>query len=249
MTIAHDHELVAAYVLYALRPDEREAVERHLETCAECRAEAEELTGAASALALLADPVEPPAALRSGLLERAREERPQAPVVPLRRFALPAAGTLAAVAACAAVAFGVWALSLRGSLQDERSARGAEADAAAVLADPRARHVQLSGAPGILAVRRDGTAALAVNGLAPAPSGRTYQAWVIPPAHLGGKGDGPRSAGLFASRPDRPTLVSLSLPVRPTATVAVTVEAAGGAPQPTGSPVFQASPVSGLTLP
>ena len=247
MTIAHDHELVAAYVLHALRPDDREAVERHLETCAECRAEAEELAGAASALALLADPVEPPAGLRSGLLERAREERPQAPVVPLRRFALPAAGTLAAVAACAAVAFGIWALSLRGSLQDERSARGAEAGAAAVLADPRARHVQLSGAPGILAVRRDGTAALAVNGLAPAPSGRTYQVWVIPPRIH--KGDGPRSAGLFASRPDRPTLVSLSLPVRPTATVAVTVEAAGGAPQPTGSPVFQASPVSGLTLP
>jgi anti-sigma-K factor RskA len=61
------------------------------------------------------------------------------------------------------------------------------------------------------------------------PSGKTYQAWVIPAT--GGK---PVSAGVFSS--GRTTL-DLTASPHPGDTVAVTVEPAGGSKQPTTQPV------------
>ena len=78
-------------------------------------------------------------------------------------------------------------------------------------------------------VLRDGKATLAVSGLKAAPSGKTYEAWVI------WKNAAPRPAGLFRGGS---TSVRLRGVVPQHAVVAVTVERAGGAKAPTTSPIF-----------
>ena len=64
----------------------------------------------------------------------------------------------------------------------------------------------------------------------PAPRGKTYEAWIIPP------GKAARPAGLFAG--GGRSVVHLRGPVPAGAVVAVTVERAGGASAPTQQPIF-----------
>jgi anti-sigma-K factor RskA len=212
------HELTAAYALHALRPDEERAFEAHLSRCSECREELASFDDTAAALAYGVEAPTPPAALRERILIRARAERPN--VLPLRpRWAAPAAA-VAAVAAIAALALGIWALSLSNRLESEREARSEQ---------PRVFPV--SGTDGRLVVAPTGEAVLILPALDPAPRGKTYEAWVIEDA-------APQPAGLFEG--GEQTAVVLARPVRRGATVAVTLERAGGVPAPTGRPLFSA---------
>jgi len=65
-------ELLALEAVGALDAGERRALEEHLSSCAECRAELRELSDAAGALAFTVAPVAPPARLRSRVLEQVR---------------------------------------------------------------------------------------------------------------------------------------------------------------------------------
>ncbi len=225
------HELIAAYALDALDESERRDFEHHLVDCAACREDLPPLREAAAALALAVEPVDPPAELRAHIVARARRG---GEVVAFPRRIVPLVSAIAAVAACAAIGLGIWAATLRSDLSNQRSARAADEAALAVLADPSARRVPLSGREGVLAVRPDGTAALAVNRLNRAPSGKTYEAWVV-------RGKTPKPAGLFGGENGRPTLVALRLRVPAGAGVAVTVERSGGVSAPTTRPILSAS--------
>jgi len=72
-------------------------------------------------------------------------------------------------------------------------------------------------------------ASLDVSGLPAPPQGKTYEAWVIP---AGGR---PQAAGTFGGR-----TITLLRPVPHGATVAVTVERAGGVQAPTTTPIVTA---------
>jgi anti-sigma factor RsiW len=224
------HELTAAYALDAL--DERDAAEyeAHLARCERCREELTAFREAASALAHAVDAPAPPAGLRDRIVAQAAAERPN--VVPLRPRWRSLPGALAVAAAAAAVAFAVWSASLSRSLENEREANDEFARAAAILADPAAKRVPLSGEYGTLVVRDTGQAALVMRRLPQAPSGKTYEAWVIE----GGK---PRPAGLFEGG-SGPQAVVLDEPVPDGAQVAATIEEAGGVETPRGDPVFSA---------
>jgi anti-sigma-K factor RskA len=228
------HELTAAYALDALDPEERDAYEAHLARCPRCR---EELAGLGETAAVLGFAVEspaPPPALRERILAAAGAEREN--VVPLpaaRRWPFRVAAAAAAVAACVAVGLGVWAATLRHSLDAERAARAAEARAMAIYADPASTRTALRGATGTVAVDPGGHAALVVKRLPAAPAHRTYEAWVIAP---GGK---PLRAGLFRGGGST-TLVALERAVPRGAVVAATVERAGGVDAPTQAPVLSA---------
>jgi anti-sigma-K factor RskA len=226
------HEQVAAYALDALDDDERETFERHLATCEQCRADIGGFREAAALMAVDADPVDPPPELRGRILEAARAERPN--VVPLRRrtTARPLVW-FATAAAAAAVVLAVWGGIKTHDLSNERSARQADRQALAVLADPNAQLTALKGGNGTLAVAPDGSAVLAVSSLSPAPSGKTYEAWVI-------KGSKPARAGLLRGGDGTSTLV-LGQPVPKGAVVAVTVERSGGVDAPTTTPIITAS--------
>ncbi len=219
------HDLVAPYALDALDPVERDAFERHLDECADCRAELADLQEATLALAF-AESAEPPPALRERILEAARSEN-GAKVIPFprRRWVFPATVAAAAAAAVVAIGVGLWANSLSGDLDRERSTNAGYARALQLLGGG-AEVTQLADGEGGLLVAPDGEAALVVCDLQPAPKDKTYEAWVI-------EGETPRPAGLFRGGGGCPPVL-LERDVPKGAQVAVTLEQRGGVDQPTG---------------
>jgi anti-sigma factor RsiW len=228
------HDLTAAYALDALDESDLQAYEEHLATCEDCRRELASLSNAAGALAYAVESPAPPAALRERVLQDARAERSN--VVPLRARWTPVAKALTAAAACAAIGFGVWAASLSRSLEHERSARDQANRALAVLSDPTASRVALTGAArGSVVITPNGEAALIVSRLDRAPTGKTYEAWVID------KGK-PVPAGTFPGGGDT-SVLRLERSVPDGARVAVTLEASPGAEQPSGPSILSSNPL------
>jgi anti-sigma-K factor RskA len=222
------HELVAPYALDALDAGERERFERHLAECERCGARLAEFQEAAGALAFAAEGPEPPASLRGRILEEARKESAGKVVAfPRKRWALPAVATIAAVAAFAAVGLGIWATSLSHSLDRERSAKARYARAVELIGEGAQVKALASGKGGLVVAPGGGNAALVVCGLASAPAGKTYEAWVI-------EGKTPRPAGLFRGGSGCAPPVLLDREVPTGAIVAVTLEREGGAQAPTG---------------
>ena len=226
------HDLLAAYALDALDDDERERFERHLPDCEECSEQLALLREPVAALAYAAEGPVPRKELRDRIIEGVRAE-PRAAVIelPRRNWALGTVAAVAAVAACLAIGLGLWANSLSNSLDRERSANGAYKQAAELLA-AKATAKPLTGANGSLLVANNGRAAIVVCGLASAPSAKTYEAWVI-------SGKSPQPAGLFRGGSGcSPVLLTQRVPKN--ATVAVTLERAGGAASPTLPILFRA---------
>ena len=210
------HDLSAAYALDALSAEERQEFEQHLAHCEECRETVAAFHDTAASLAHGVEAQQPPPELRARLLEQARAERGN--VVPFRpRWTIRATRAVAGVAAVAAIAFGIWAATLHNQLGDRPEA------------------FRLEGANGQLVVTPEGDAALIVDDLAPAPTGKTYEAWVI-------EGETPEPAGTFAGGGTQ-TAFALTRTVPEGATVAVTLEPEGGSESPTGDVQFSASGV------
>lgn len=219
MDIEALHELTAAYALDALDPAERAEFEEHLASCERCRDELAQLSVVAAELAFAAEPVSPPPALRARILEAAQAERPN--VVPLRpRWLYPVAAA-AAVAACVAIGLAVWNVSLNNQLST--------ANHQALTSVP------VTGVPGTLVVSSSGSAALLVYRIAPAPSGKTYEAWVL-------QGKKAIPAGLFRAG-NGSAFVPIKGKVPKGGRIAVTVEPAGGSLQPTTTPFAVSMPV------
>jgi anti-sigma-K factor RskA len=213
------HELTAAYALDALDPAERAEYEEHLATCQRCRDELAQLSVVAAELAFGAEPASPPPALRARILEAAQAERPN--VVPLRpRWLYPVAAA-AAVAACVAIGLGVWNISLHNQLSSANH--------------QALTRVPVTGVPGTLVVSSNGSAALLISRIAPAPSGKTYEAWVL-------QGKKATPAGLFRARRGS-AFVPIVGKVPRGGRIAVTIEPAGGSPQPTTTPFAVSSTV------
>jgi len=231
------HELTAGYALDALDPADREAFERHLPGCEQCQ---EELAGlwdvsGALAVAAAADGPAPSPALRERILADVRAERQT--VVPLesRRRLSPVLATVTAIAAAVAIGLGVYSIVLHGQLDDTKSALTSQERAAAVLADPTATTVALQAGSGRLVIAGGGATVLLLDDLAAAPTGKTYQAWVV-------EGKTSVSAGTFAPTGGR-AVVPIPQAVPKGAVVAVTIERSGGASSPTLPPVAASQPV------
>lgn len=208
------HTLTAGYALHALSPDEEREFEAHLAGCHQCQEELASFSEAASALAFAVPAEQPPSALRGRILEAARAERPN--VVPLRpRWAYPAVA-VAAVALGVAVGLGVWAASLDSRLNSPQALRA----------------LPVHGASGSVIVGRNGAAALVVAGLPPAPPGKTYEVWVM-------RGAKAQPAGFLTTSSGT---TRLTRPVTHGTRVGVTLERAGGSPQPTSAPVLTSAP-------
>jgi anti-sigma factor RsiW len=235
------HELTAGYALDALDPGERSAYEAHLAGCEQCRQELSSFWETTEALAVAASGPAPSPALRERILAEVRAEAPQN-VVPLaprrRRRAVPVLAAAAAIAAVVALALGLRAADLSGQLDDTRAALDRAQSSAAVLADPGAQSVDLQAGDGRLVVDADGQAVLVLDGLDPAPAGRTYEMWVVP----GGDIEQASSAGLFPGSGGR-EIVPVEGTVQPGDVVAVTVEPAGGVAAPTTQPVVASDSV------
>jgi anti-sigma-K factor RskA len=225
--MAHDalHDLTPGYALDALDENERAEYEAHLATCEQCRDELARMQDTVGALAYAVHSPAPPPELRARIVGQARAERGNVvPFRPRRRLTY-ALGAVAAAAAVVALAVGLWASSLSNDLDQQRSV-------VAILADPQARQVPMEGGEGRVVLTDSGDAAL-VTAVPGAPSGKTYEVWVI-------EGDTPHRAGTFQGDAQH-DVVRLNRPVPAGATVAVTIEPEGGVDAPTSPPVMSAS--------
>ena len=234
------HELIAAYALDALDDDDRRKVEELLEVSPEAREELRSFVEVSAAMAMAAASTDGPSPdLRERILAEARSE-PQV-VVPFDRPAsrrgrlVPVLAAVSAVAATVAIGLGIWATSLSSDLDGAREALAHQQSIGSVLADPDARTVGLGQTSGRLVVDGAGAAVLIVDNIDVAPAGKTYEAWVIDAGVA-------TPAGLFPGGAGQ-SIVKLEHPVSTGSLVAVTVEDAAGASQPTGTPIATSSPV------
>jgi anti-sigma factor RsiW len=234
------HELTAGYALDALDAEERNAYEAHLPGCAHCQEELASFWTTTEALAVATSGPEPSPALRERILADVRAEPPQNVVAfePRRRRVAPVLGAVAAVAAVVALAVGLWASDLSSQLDETRAALERQQAAAQVLVDPEAESVALQAGTGRLVVDADGQAVLVLDGLDPAPAGKTYEMWIVP----GGDIAAANRAGLFPGS-DGTEIVGLEGTVTPGDVVAVTIESAGGVDAPTTQPIVASDPV------
>ena len=227
-------DLGGAYALGALPPETLREVEEHLEGCSR-HAEIAALGAAAASLAWSAEEREPPPALKARLMAAIREEAmPAAAAVPgtarhqgagfwrrlVERRVTPYA--IAGVLAVAAVALIGWNVTLQ--LSDGDGAAGASVHTLSDGGDAHGR---------ILYLADERVAVMTVAGLEPLPSDMTYQVWAISEDTVTGIGTFNTSASGEAS-------AAMEVDLKGARSVAITVEPAGGSPEPTTEPVLQA---------
>src|SRR5678815_2110261 len=103
--MVHDDykEMIPAHALSALDAAEEQALNEHLENCAECRKELEDWQATAAALSLATDPAEPSPHVRERILSEVRKDLSSTPeVIPFRsrqRNVWNSLGSLGAIAA------------------------------------------------------------------------------------------------------------------------------------------------------
>lgn len=242
-------ENLPLYALRALEGEERAAMERHLEDCAACRSELQQLQGDMALLALTTAGPAPPQRAKKRLMEAiAREPRS----APAQVAALPrTAGFWTFVPAFAAIivavfAFLIWRENvelqsqvafLHREAQQQRLLVAQARRVAEVLTAPEAAHFTLVSAPtrpvpqgrAIYLEKRGGLVFVASN-LNPIPAGKTYELWLLPAS-----GAAPVPAGLF--KPDARGSATVLTPPLPAGVAAkgfaVTIENEGGSQTPT----------------
>jgi anti-sigma-K factor RskA len=250
-------DLAAAYALGALSADEAERFEAFLATSPETQREVAELRDAAALLAVGQVDSAPSADLRDRIMERIRQDTVvpigRAPGVAARRPRVPPGYWGALAASLVAVVALAWSLAgLRSRVtgleqtlaareatlaQRDRQLMSREATLNRLL-EPGVRLYQLTASgdpePGIQLFwdQERNTAIIHGFRLRPVPSGREYQLWFI-------KDGKPVPSVTFTPEPDGHAKVEqIQVPAGGAlSAAAVTVEPAGGSPQPT-SPIL-----------
>ncbi|MDR6977284.1 anti-sigma factor RsiW [Streptomyces sp. 3330] len=243
MTPEEDRHLsVGAYVLDALPPAEESAFENHLAGCEQCHREAADLRRVAVRLGASVQHVQVTPQARARTLEavaHTRQDRlphrSRAPGRRVLRFALAASIAAAAVLGGIAVRQHVEADDVRArAARAEQQARTAGAAITEVLTAPDATvHTGNLGGAATAAVvvsRDQARAVFAAHGLPALPGGKVYELWYAAEA-----GD-VRSAGLLTGKAANDSRVMKGSPADAVA-VGITVEPAGGSPQPTTEPL------------
>lgn len=252
------HALSGAYAVDALDDQERTRFEAHLENCAHCRAEVDELRQAAATLTL-DRAVAPPASMRDSILGQISSIRPLPPLQPesaapaapaqpipaaraetsnetstvvpfaARRRMLRRTPLLVAAALVLLLSAGLAWMSPWSGNDSEVHLTAAER----VLGADDAHRVEATFPDGARATvvhsRSEGRAVILTQDMALAPEGRVYELWLQTP-----KGD-MVPAGLMPDDADATVLLDGDAS-RATA-VGITVEPDGGSTEPTTKPI------------
>lgn len=247
-------DAVASYALDAVDADERAAIERALADDAELRGDADGFAETAALLAGAAAPVEPPPGLKSRLmaqLDGLPQQVPDAsaPAVPApapaashpprepgraelaarrRWFQRPGAIIAAAAASVVLIAGAIVGIGWAGP-----NGWGAQREMAAIAEAPdvesSTHEIEGGGAVTLYWSAEQGRSGVVVEGLPDVGDTSTYELWYIDDA-------GAQSAGTFDVA-DGETWRVLEGDFAPGVAVGVTVEPAGGSPQPTTEPI------------
>lgn len=230
---------LAAYALGALDAEEAVALEQHLQTCETCRAELADYRGVSTGLLAALPPRQPRASARRALEKRLAGERKRTqPQFNWSLGQLVFGGLLAALVLLNAVL--VFQMSgLRREQAELINQRKADQTVIAMLAYPTTKTLAFdqNGVTGSLLVDKQrnlvGVFAWDLN---KPPEGKTYQIWLIDP-------QGDRTSGGFlvpeAGYPFVTAVVSSHEPLTGYTGIGVTLEPAGGSPQPTGPRILR----------
>ncbi|MFD0053924.1 anti-sigma factor [Streptomyces sp. NPDC127168] len=245
------HLDVGAYTLHALPPGEEAAFENHLASCPACREEAAELAATAALLAA-AELRAPSPEVRRRVLAQIGTVRQEGRVAPDRDLTeteaeAPAARrrrrgqrvlgfALAASVAAAAALGGIawWQHSEADTAREQvhEAQAGAEALASVLAAsDATISTTTLTdgATASVVTSRGEGEAAFIAAGLPPLSGDQVYELWY-------GRGDEHWPAGLLPGTGGDVAHV-MEGPLRKATAVGITVEPAGGSPQPTTKPL------------
>ncbi|MFN2465244.1 MAG: anti-sigma factor domain-containing protein [Candidatus Dormibacteria bacterium] len=234
-------ELIAAYSLGAVSKPEAETVRGHLPTCPECQATLLRMAEVVAVLPLSLEEVTPPEGLRERLLADAGSTPATRAVMtsdlgsdgrqsthdqgrPTARgnlLVLPRVPSWAPMAAAAALLVALFGWNV--SLQNRPSPSPVSSTVQATLVDS-----SKSGVGNVTYLKDQHIALVSFHALsAPSPD-KAYELWIIP---RGGKA---QPAGLFLPERDGTKVLIVNHPMSHGDIVAVTQEAPGGVPQPTG---------------
>lgn len=246
MDETHDRlkELVAPYVLGAVPQNEMAFVRAHILSCDDCMTEADNFARVTEKLPLMVNPVPLPEGFAERVLAAAgaegqgetipaEEERAdEGNVVPLdARRRTPVISILAAAAVL--LAFAVMTASL---LQTRTELRRQEVAVSALLrAGDEA--IGLEGSSGAVAkmVPSNGDSSLVVAGLGSAPENHVYQLWI--------QRDGEMQSGGTFDVEEGVAVVDTEWALDEYEGAAITIEPAGGSPQPTSQPILASFPL------
>jgi anti-sigma-K factor RskA len=229
----HVVDLLPAYALGSLDADEASQVEEHLLSCWICRAESSTFQDVAEQLSLAAPAAAPSPSLKVRLLQRVQSVRPQSRLPaqatgrPWLERLLPVWGlaSLGLIIALAAFTLSLWQ---RLNQLEFVTAPGG------MRAIPLSAADATSAATGFIIVSGDGeNGALIVDGLPPLKADRQYQLWLIR--------DGERTSGAVFSTDEENyggTRIRVAGSLLEYSAVDITIEPAGGSPQPTGALVL-----------
>lgn len=197
LTCDDARDLLPAYALEILEPEEAAAVRTHLASCPDCQRELQQFDGVVDALATAPAPAPPPPNLRARLLEEIRVAPGVGlpPVLPssIGRVAPPtvvavprwAVWSLAAAAAILIVSVTALAILLTGAREERDDARTASTYLAAYLS-AGGQVVKLNDATGdgdyyghgSLVTAPDLPPLVIVGGCSPTTKDRAYRVWV-----------------------------------------------------------------------
>lgn len=226
--------LTGAYALDALPEEERRAFEAHLAGCDSCRAEVGEFLETAGVLgASLAEA--PPVHLRRDVLSAIDRTRQEPPVTriharqPTVRWWQNAIAPAAAILVIAVIGLTALISNLNGRIDELEAYTTRVVD---VLAAEDAVAISAEGTDARLFVSADREAGvLLASGLQDLPDELTYELWLI-------GADGAVPAGLFDVGEDGRVAQVLTGSMDDVIAVGVTVEPAGGSPEPTTDPII-----------
>lgn len=225
-------DLLEPYALNALSKEEREEFEDYLLAHPECQAQVDELVAVTSLLALAPEEYEPSKNLRESVINQVRSEASpdggeQRPLAGFGKFFTLT--RLAGVAAAAVVvALISWNVLLQAELSDQQSELQGFRDGTSI---EQVYALQGTG-EGMVIQLEDHEPVLMADGLPPVPEDMEYQIWCI-------TGDKTIPAGSF--RPEAgPVAANIQNSISDAEAVAVTLEPAGGSPEPTSDPILVA---------
>ncbi|HEY2042838.1 MAG TPA: anti-sigma factor [Jatrophihabitans sp.] len=233
MTSPDLHSLVGAYAVDALNSDERIAFEDHLNVCADCANEVGSLQAAATELSHIAA-IAPPPELRASVLASISQVRPLPPVVDnviaLRRARAGRSVWQGLAAACALIAILVGAWGYQQHRDAGRTSASPYSQFNAVLSAPDARTISHSLGTGNATVvysRSTGKVAMVAHGISAPGANKVYQLWML------ASGKPAASGGTFTPDANGEVRIAAQGDVKDTASMGVSIEPAGGSPQPT----------------
>ena len=246
------HTLTGSYALDAVQGEELAEFERHLSRCPSCTAEVRGLRETAARLAL-ATAERPPAAMRGRVLALADRTRQLPPLTNerparrgtsrqerrTRRVWIPRLSVaVAALSVAAAVLFGVGQSNTQDQLNSIRNQLATAAAhnhaIAAVLAASDARLVSSptsqGGAVNAVVSPGEGKLVVLTSGLPALPASKVYELWLLGPSVA-------KPSGLLSQPQNGRTEPVVAAGLVAGYKLGVTVEPAGGSPEPTTTPI------------